>query len=177
MPRPESRITESHSPSPTATWRIPTSPPGRVGIVQVQRRSEPQARGVNSNPLTTTEAPPAWQAGPFDHQRLDAYAVALEALVRGDAVARQLPRGYAKLADQLRRALLSAHLGVAEAASRTGADRRARFRCCRGEASEAAAALEAVLMLQLAPPERIQPLVHLLARLCAMLTRLAGITR
>ncbi len=130
----------------------------------------------NSSPPTAAERP-GWRAGPFDHQRLDAYAVALEALVEGDAVARQLPRGYAKLADQLRRALLSAHLGVAEAASRTGADRRARFRCARGEASEAAAALEAVLMLQLARPERIEPLLHLLGRLCAMLTRLAGVNR
>jgi four helix bundle protein len=108
---------------------------------------------------------------------LDAYAVAKEALVAGDCLARQLPRGYAKLADQLRRALLSAHLGVAEAASRTGADRRSRFRCARGEASEAAAALEAILALRLAPAERVEPILHLLARLCAMLTRLAGVTR
>ena len=34
------------------------------------------------------------------HSRLAAYHVILEALVRGDAVARELPRGYAKLADQ-----------------------------------------------------------------------------
>lgn len=121
--------------------------------------------------------PATWRPGPFDYQRLDAYQVALEALVEGDGLARQLPRGYGKLTDQLRRALLSAHLGVAEAASRTGADRRARFRCSRGEASEAAAALEAVLALQLAPAERVEPILHLLGRLCAMLTRLAGVTR
>ncbi len=141
-----------------------------------RRPADKRPPSTNSRPPTTAERP-GWRAGPFDHQRLDAYAVALEALVEGDAVARQLPRGYAKLADQLRRALLSAHLGVAEAASRTGADRRARFRCARGEASEAAAALEAVLMLQLARPERLDPLLHLLGRLCAMLTRLAGVTR
>lgn len=46
--------------------------------------------------------------------------------------ARRLPRGYATLADQLRRALLSAYLGIAEATSRTGADRLARYRCARG---------------------------------------------
>ena len=77
----------------------------------------------------------------FAHDQLDAYTVAREALVRGDVLARQLPRGFANLGDQLRRALLSALLGVAEAASRSGADRLARFRCARGEASEAAAAL------------------------------------
>lgn len=140
-------------------------------------RHESRADEPRTTNTSTSAEPPTWRPGPFDHQRLDAYAVALQALVEGDQLARQLPRGYAKLADQLRRALLSAHLGVAEAASRTGADRRARFRCARGEASEAAAALEAVLALQLAPAVRVEPIVHKLGRLCAMLTRLAGVTR
>ena len=109
----------------------------------------------------------------FTHERLDAYRVAREALAQGEAIARDLPRGYATLADQLRRSLLSAFLGVAEAASRSGADRLSRFRCARGEASEAAAALDAVEMLGLAPAARVQPVVALLARLYAMLTKLA----
>jgi four helix bundle protein len=109
----------------------------------------------------------------FAHDRLDAYVVAREALVRGEAIAHDLPRGHATLADQLRRALLSTFLGIAEAASRSGADRLARFRCARGEASEAAAALEAVQLLGLAPSERVMPVVELLGRLYAMLTRLA----
>jgi four helix bundle protein len=109
----------------------------------------------------------------FAHDRLDAYAVAREALVLGEAIARGLPRGYGTLSDQLRRAHLSAFLGVAEAASRSGADRMARFRCARGEASEAAAALEAVVLLGLASQQQVQPVLDLLARLCAMLTRLA----
>ena len=71
--------------------------------------------------------------------------------------------------DQLRRALLSAYLGVAEASSRTGH--------ARGEASEAAAALEAVLVLGLASPTEVQAVATLLDRLCAMLTRLAGLHR
>src|SRR5262245_53965228 len=50
----------------------------------------------------------------FDHHRLDAFGVARQALQRGDAIARRLPRGYATLSDQLRRALLSAFLGIAE---------------------------------------------------------------
>ena len=140
-------------------------------------KHDSQAPESRTPSTSTTTEPAAWRAGRFDYQRLDAYAVAKEALVDGDRLARQLPRGYGKLADQLRRALLSAHLGVAEAASRTGADRRARFRCSRGEASEAAAALEAVLALQLSPAERVEPILHLLCRLGAMLTRLAGVTR
>ena len=109
----------------------------------------------------------------FAHDRLDAYHVAREALAAGEAIARALPRGYGTLADQLRRALLSAFLGVAEAASRSGADRLARFRCARGEASEAAAALDAVKMLGLAAAEEVDPVVALLGRLYAMLTVLA----
>src|SRR6185436_11692963 len=109
----------------------------------------------------------------FAHDQLDAYRVAREALVLGEAIARDLPRGYGTLVDQLRRAHLSAFLGVAEAASRSGADRLARFRCARGEASEAAAALEAVKLLGLCSAERIDPVLALLGRLYAMLTRLA----
>ena len=54
-----------------------------------------------------------------------------------------------------------------------GADRPCRFRCARGEACEAAAALEGVLVLGLAPEAEILTLLTLLDRLCAMLTRLA----
>jgi four helix bundle protein len=109
----------------------------------------------------------------FDHHRLDAYVIAREALGLGEAVAGRLPRGHAHLADQLRRSLLAAFLGIAEGSSRTGADRLARFRCARGEASEAAAALEAVAILGLATEAELDPVLDLLDRLCAMLTRLA----
>jgi four helix bundle protein len=111
----------------------------------------------------------------FDHHRLDAFAVAREVLQRGDAIAKRLPRGYGALGDQLRRALLSTFLGIAEGSSRTGTDRVARFRCARGEASEAAAALEAVALLGLAAVAEVEEILALLDRLCAMLTRLAGL--
>ena len=111
----------------------------------------------------------------FDHHSLDAFSVAREALVLGDAITRRIPRGYASLADQFRRALLSTFLGTAEDSSRSGSDRLARFRCARGEASEAAAALEAIQLLRLAPQSDVEQVVGLLDRLCAMLTRLAGL--
>jgi hypothetical protein len=47
-----------------------------------------------------------------------------------------------------------------------------RFRCARGEACEAAAALEGILVLNLVPEDEILALLALLDRLCAMLTRL-----
>ncbi len=118
--------------------------------------------------------PPYTSPPRFAYDRLDVYLVAREALARGEVIARSLPRGHGTLADQLRRALLSTLLGIAEAASRSGADRAARFRCARGEASEAAAALDAVLLLGLALPEQVDPVVVLLGRVHAMLTRLAA---
>ena len=141
------------------------------------RFSAHDTRIPHTNSNTIPEHPPGWRPGAFDHERLDAFRVAKEALALGDALARRLPRGYAKLADQLRRALLSAYLGVAEGACRTGKDRLARFRCARGEAAEAAAALEAVQMLRLAKAEEVEAVVALLRRLAAMLTRLAKLSR
>ncbi|MBW6496375.1 MAG: four helix bundle protein [Burkholderiaceae bacterium] len=150
----------------------------RPAIEHRQTNSIPipeQSRNERTTPIP--EQPRAWKPGQFDHERLDAYWVAREALARGDRLAQQLPRGYAKLADQLRRALLSAYLGVAEAACRTGNDRLARFRCARGEAAEAAAALDAVAMLRLAKSSDVDIIISLLRRLAAMLTRLAKLSR
>jgi len=115
-----------------------------------------------------------WQ---FDHHRLDAFHVALEALVQGEALARALPRGYGELGDQLRRALSGAYLQTTEAAARSGADRLSRFRCARAEACEAAAALEALARLKLVDEAAADAVLGLLWRLCAMLTRLAKLRR
>jgi four helix bundle protein len=106
---------------------------------------------------------------------LDAFLVARQVLTGGEAIALKIPRGYANLADQLRRSLLSCFLGIAEASSRSGTDRLSRFRCARGEASEAAAALEAIQLLRLAPTDQTDEILALPDRLCAMLTRLAGL--
>ena len=136
-------------------------------------------RNQNPEPNTDTfpEAPSNFKPGPFDHEKLQAFQIARQALVSGERIAKRLPRGYGSLKDQLRRALLSAYLGVAEAANRTGKDRLARFRCSRAEAAEAAAALDAVAILDLAPRDDVNETIHLLARLAAMLTKLAQLNR
>jgi len=86
----------------------------------------------------------------FDHHRLDAYRVALEALVAGDAMAKQVPRGHGTLVDQFRRALEGAFTQTTEASARAGADRLSRFRTARAEAGEAAGIVEALGRLGLA---------------------------
>jgi four helix bundle protein len=113
----------------------------------------------------------------FEHHRLDAWKVALEALVLGDTIARGIPRGYGSLKDQLTRALLGAFLQTTEGAARTGADRLCRLRVARAEASEAAAATEAVGRLGLCTPQWVDQLLGLLWRLCAMLTKLSRLGR
>jgi four helix bundle protein len=110
----------------------------------------------------------------FAHHRLDAFHVARNALVAGDALVRKLPRGYGALGDQMRRALLGAYLNLTEAAARDGNDRRQRFRCARAECNEAAAAIEAAFALGLVGEGEANAVLAELDRLAAMLTRLGG---
>ncbi len=112
---------------------------------------------------------PKWA---FDHHRLDAYWVAKEALIRGMAIIEKLPRGYGVFKDQGRRALQGQFTQTTEAASRSGDDRRARFRAARAEAGEAAGILEALLEMRVVDVVETDAVMALLWRLCAMLTGL-----
>jgi hypothetical protein len=60
----------------------------------------------------------------FSHHKLDAFEIAMEALVRCDAIAGKLPRGYGPMADQLKRSSQSAYLQYCEGANRCGPMRR-----------------------------------------------------
>ena len=124
--------------------------------------------------MTKTLPPNASLPTRFPHHSLDAYTVALDALVAADAIAKKLPRGYGPLSDQLRRASQSAFLQLAEGVARTGADRAQRLRGARAEACEAAACVEALARLGLAQASEVDPLLALLGRLVAMLTKLAA---
>src|SRR5262245_8942501 len=69
----------------------------------------------------------------LDHERLDVYQRAIEFLAIAFAVADRIPRGYASLADQLRRAAMSIPLNVAEASGKLdGPDRRRFHAVARG---------------------------------------------
>lgn len=128
----------------------------------------------DENDQHPTRTPPRWR---FDHHALDAYHVALEALVRGEAILKTLPRGYGDLGDQTKRALHGAFLQTAEASGRTGANRLARFRAARAEAGEAAAAFEALDRLGVVDAAAVDAELELLWRLSAMLCRLAELKR
>ena len=98
-------------------------------------------------------------------------------MIGGMGIARELPRGYGKLKDQLGRALQGAFTQTTEASARTGADRLSRFRTARAEAGEAAGVLEALVALGVAEATEVDTVLEQLNRLCAMLHRLAKLPR
>jgi four helix bundle protein len=113
----------------------------------------------------------------FEHHRLDAYAVALEALKGAEQIAKALPRGYGAMADQVRRASQSAFLQLAEGVARSGGERAMRLRGARAEASEAAAGIEGLLVVGVVEQGEAERVIALLGRLCAMLVRLERVRR
>ena len=105
----------------------------------------------------------------FDHEKLDCYRVAMQALVLIDSIAQSLPRGYAKLKDQMQRASQGVVLLIAEASARTGADRAMRFKLARSETGEAGCALTVALELGVGPKTQCAEARELLLRVSAML--------
>ncbi len=63
----------------------------------------------------------------FDHERLDAYQVAIDFVALADDVVENLPRGRGHLADQLQRASLSVALNIAEGAGEYSPKDKKRF--------------------------------------------------
>ncbi len=77
----------------------------------------------------------------LQHERLDAFAVAIELDSAVVAIAHKSGRGHAWIADQAMRASASVVLNLAEALGREGADRARALRISRGSALELDAAL------------------------------------
>ena len=104
------------------------------------------------------------------HHRLVAYQVALELLDEVLAAEIRDP----KLKDQGVRAAQSVCLNIAEAAGRSSPKDRARvFMIARGEACEAAAAVEIAVRSRVARPEALERTLIVADRLVALLTGLA----
>lgn len=113
------------------------------------------------------------EIGPFPHEKLDAYRVALEMAVAAKELAAEIPRGHRNIADHLERAADNTVLLMAEGANRRGpALKRQRFVESRGEAGEVAAAADLVLVLELGSRTKAKRLKNLTGRVCMMLTRL-----
>ncbi len=132
-------------------------------------RSRIHAPDLDRDPDLDREPIPS-TGGPFlPHHKLIAYAVARDLLlaVRSAAIR------DAKLRDEALRSAKSATLNCAEGAGRVSrADKARAFTIARGEALEAAAAVEIAALCGEARPEAAREVARLADRLVALLTGL-----
>ena len=109
----------------------------------------------------------------FDHEKFDAYQLAIEFVAKADNIVEQLPRGRGYLADQLHRAALSIPLNIAEGAGRfSPADKAVFYMRSRASVNESAAVLDACLKLKLIDPVSTTENKEVLERIAQMLTNL-----
>jgi four helix bundle protein len=109
----------------------------------------------------------------FQHERLDVYQRALQALDLCDAIIEHPTAGRAHLKQQLDRAVTSVVLNIAEGAGEFSPDEKRRFyRMARRSATEAAAILHIVARRGHAPEEQTRDARLLLARVVSMLVRM-----
>jgi four helix bundle protein len=107
-------------------------------------------------------------------QKLDVYRCAIDFLAPSVELAAAVPRGYAALGDQLRRAALSVPLNIAEASGRlTDADAARHHGIARGSAMECAAIVDGLRVLGAIDEARHAAAVALRGRIVAMLTKLS----
>lgn len=123
--------------------------------------------------VTHPDGRPADTLVMLDHERLDVYRLALEFSALALRIAARLPRGYAHLADQLRRSSTSTPLNIAEGAGKlAGAERAHCHRIARGEAMESGAALDVIRLLEVVPVAEVDRGKALLVRIVSMLSRM-----
>jgi four helix bundle protein len=112
----------------------------------------------------------------LDHERLDVYRRSLEFLATAFALSEGVPRGYAALADQLRRAAMPIPLNIAEAVGKSGGpDRRRFYTIARGSAMECGAILDVIAVIdrsEVAGAE-LGKGKELIVRIVEMLTRMS----
>ena len=108
----------------------------------------------------------------LQHERLDAFSVAVELDGAVVAIAHRSGRGHAWIADQARRASASVVLNLAEALGREGADRARALRIARGSALELDAALTLMLHRGACQAAERNAAKGLTVRVVAMLTAL-----
>ena len=110
----------------------------------------------------------------FDHEKLDAYQVAIELILLIDTIIPHFPRGRAYLIDQLQRAGASVPLNIAEGAGEYSGQEKVRFyRMAKRSATECASIFDISRRLKLIEPMQYEKGRELLLRLVSMLTKMA----
>jgi four helix bundle protein len=112
----------------------------------------------------------------LSYQKLDVYQCAIKFLALVAEILGKLPRGYAFLADELKRAAMSIPQNIAEGVGKpTEADRSRYLGIARGSAMECGAILDACTVLSLANAETLGKGRDLLERIVSMLTKMMRI--
>ena len=107
------------------------------------------------------------------NEKLDVYQVCIQFVATAVAVSEQVPKGYAALADQLRRAAWSIPLNIAEGVGNPSAADQARFHAiARGSAMECGAILDVVNVLRVSGPQELASAKQLIVRIVEMLTKM-----
>jgi four helix bundle protein len=110
----------------------------------------------------------------LDHEKLDAYHIAIEFVILTDMVIEHLPRGRGYLSDQLQRAALSIPLNIAEGAGEYSIDEKVRFyRMAKRSATECAGILDVCQKLQLLDEQKYMRGRELIVRIVSILTKMA----
>lgn len=109
----------------------------------------------------------------LDYERLDVYQCAIRLVAAVLKLLGKMPKGHAQLADQLRRAVFSIPLNIAEGAGKVTPRDRSRFHAiARGSAMECGAILDIIALVDVPPDLDIAPCKALLVRIVSMLSKM-----
>ena len=109
----------------------------------------------------------------ISYERLEVYQLSLKCTQQCLEVLQDVPRGYAELRQQLRRAIISVSLNIAEGAGKTGLDSKKNFYdIAKGSAMESAAIIDILQMAKFIDAARHSELKELLHRIISMLSKL-----
>lgn len=107
------------------------------------------------------------------YQRLDVYQCAVRLLAHCARLSQDVPKGYASLGDQLRRAAVSVPLNIAEGAGRPSNRDAAHFYgIARGSAMECGAVLDALGAIGAGDTEARTAALALVVRIVEMLSKM-----
>jgi four helix bundle protein len=107
------------------------------------------------------------------YQRLHVYQCAVRLLAHCTRLSNDAPKGYAPLADQLRRASISIPLNIAEGAGRPRATDAARFfGIARGSAMECGAILDVLTIVGGSDAILLDEALGLVVRIVEMLSKM-----
>lgn len=109
----------------------------------------------------------------MNHERLHCYQGLIEIAPQLQKIAKRLPYGYGYLSDQLKRALSSSILNLAEGNAKYGdKDRRRFFTTSKGSISEIAAILDVLVVFNLLSSVKANENKNKLRKYYAMISNL-----